>query len=133
MSTPVRKNYQLTASAIAFVAAGLPISTASAWQINFFDPSFLILWLGLGLLASFGTNLIFTLKPGEMAGSFAVGYTLAVIIRFVADILINNYTRSNLSMILLVTIATGLVAGWLGSVLWKMMKRSRNRNKKKKK
>lgn len=133
MSTPVRKNYQLTASAIAFVAAGIPISTASAWQINFFDPSFLILWVGLGLLASFGTNLIFTLKPSEMAGSFAVGYTLAVIIRFVADILINNYTRSNLSMILLVTIATGLVAGWLGSMLWKLMKRSRNQNKKKKK
>jgi len=121
-----RKHSQkLISIIVATIAAGIPISTSSAHQLNFLDPSFLVLWIVFGMVGSFGMFLYFSLKMRDIIGTFTLGYMLAVIIRFVADILINNITHSNLTISLAVSVAAGAAAGWLGTMLWALIRRKR--------
>jgi len=121
-----RKHSQkLISIVVATIAAGIPISTSSAHQLNFLDPAFLALWVVMGMVGSFGMFLYFSLKMRDIIGTFTLGYMLAVIIRFVADILINNITHSNLTISLAVSVAAGASAGWLGSMLWTLIRRKK--------
>ena len=111
----------------AFVAAGIPVSTASASELNFTDPLFLLSWCILGTIASFGTFLYFNIKRSDIIGTFIIGYMLAVILRFVIDVIVNSMTHSNLGLSLLLAMAVGAFNGWAGSGLWLLMKRNRGK------
>lgn len=118
-----RNSQKFISLVVATIAAGIPISTASAHQLNFADPLFLGQWILLGVIGSFATFLYFSIKLRDIIGTFTLGYMLAVILRFVSDILINNVTHSNLSISLMISMAVGAFSGWLGSTLWLLMRR----------
>lgn len=128
MLEATRHNYRLITILISTIAAGLPLWTSSARQIDFTEISFLLIWLFLGLIASIITQFVVNLKLRDMIGCFAIGYVTAVVIHFVSTILLTSYIQSRFEFSLFMAIVTGIVAAWLGSLLWKGVKS----NKKKK-
>lgn len=112
---------------IATIAAGIPVSTAPSRQLDFTDPLFLATWILLGVVGSFGTYLYFNLHKRDIIGTFVVGYMVAVILRFVIEVIVINYTHSNLSISLLLAMMVGAFCGWFGSFLWDIMKKSRKK------
>lgn len=80
-------------------------------------------WCILGIVGSFGTFLYFNLKQKDIVATFVMGYMLAVTIRFVFDVMVNNTAQSNLSLALLLAMAVGGFNGWAGSQLWILMKK----------
>lgn len=123
------KNHTFISILAAFIAAGIPVSTATASELDFTDPLFLLSWSVLGIIASFGTFLYFNLKRSDIIGTFIIGYMLAVILRFVIDVIVNSMTHSNLGLSLLLAMAVGAFNGWAGSGLWLLMKRNRVKKK----
>jgi len=103
---------------IATIAAGLPIWTRSLRQIDFTDPNFLILWVSIGIVASFTTLFFVNLKTWDMVSSFTVGYIIAVVLHFVGGVLIVNYIHTQFALALLISMGTGIVAGIIGSYIW---------------
>lgn len=65
----------------------------------------------------------------DVIGTFIVGYMLAVILRFVGDIIINNIAHSNLSMALLLAMGVGAAAGWIGAGSWKLIGKTKRKKK----
>ncbi len=124
-----KKNHKLISIIVATIAAGIPISTVSAHQLNFTDPVFLITWCLLGILGAFGTFLYFNLQMRDVIGTFIVGYMLAVILRFVADIIINNIAHSNLSISLLLAMGVGAASGWIGAGSWRLIRKTKRKKK----
>lgn len=131
MRKETRNSRKIISIVVATIAAGIPISTSSASQLSFTDPTFLFTWFLFGMVASFGIYLYFDLKIKDVAGSFTLGYMLAVILRFVADILISNITHSSLSLWLLISMVVGFLAGSTGALIWYVI-RTRGRGFKKK-
>jgi len=115
----------MIAIVIATIAAGIPISTVSANRLDFTDPFFLITWCLLGIFLAFCTFLYFNLSLKEIIGTFTMGYMLAVILRFVADLVISNMAHSNLSFTLILAMVVGAFCGWAGAGLWTLIKRAR--------
>ncbi|MEX0945092.1 MAG: hypothetical protein WDZ38_05405 [Balneolaceae bacterium] len=122
MLETTRHNYRLIAIFISTIAAGLPLWTSSVRQIDFTEISFLLLWGGLGIVASFVAQFVVNLKSRDMIGCFAIGYVIAIVIHFVTSILINNFIQSRFELSLLMAIVTGSLAAWIGSMLWKGVK-----------
>lgn len=108
---------------IATIAAGLPIWTQSLRQIDFTDPNFLLLWLTIGVIASFTTLFFVNLKTWDMVTSFTTGYVIAVVLHFVGGILITNYIHAQFSVALLISMGIGVMSGFVGSFVWINIKR----------
>lgn len=123
MSRKDRNNQKLIALIIATVAAGIPLATSPGAQITFTDTNFLLIWVMPGIFGSFVTFLYFSIKMREIIGSFMLGYVLAVIIRFVGDILISNVAHGDLSLSLFVALGVGGFSGWFGSAMWALIRR----------
>lgn len=128
MLESTRHNYRLIAILISTIAAGLPLWTSSARQIDFTEISFLIIWLLLGIIASFVTQFVVNLKMRDMIGCFAIGYVTAVVLHFVSTILLTSYIQSRFEFSLFMALGIGIGSAWIGSLLWKGVKT----NKKKK-
>tara|TARA_R100001143_G_C3361215_1_gene136174 strand:+ start:24958 stop:25344 length:387 start_codon:yes stop_codon:yes gene_type:complete len=127
MLEATRHNYRLITILVSTIAAGLPLWTSSARQIDFTDISFLLIWLLLGLIASIITQFVVNLKLRDMIGCFAIGYVTAVVIHFVSTILLTSYIQSRFELSLFMAIVTGIVAAWLGSLLWKGVKSNKTK------
>ncbi len=125
MLETTRQNYKIIAITIATLAAGLPLWTQSAGQINFTDTAFLARWFGIGVIASFITLFVANLKMRDMIGSFTIGYVIAVIVYFVSRILIANMIHTQFILSLGIAIALGILTGWSGSIIWYFIKKSR--------
>jgi hypothetical protein len=118
MLETTRQNYKLIAITIATLAAGLPLWTQTAGQINFTETAFLVRWFGIGVVASFITLFVANLKMRDMIGSFTVGYVIAVIVYFVSRILLANIIHTQFILSLGIAIGFGILTGWTGSVIW---------------
>lgn len=112
------------------IAAGLPLWTSSSRQIDFTEPSFLAVWLAIGIAASFVAQFVVNLKVRDMAGAFAIGYVSAVVIHFVSTILLTSFVQSRFEISLLAALLTGSAAAWIGSLLWKGIRTGRRKGKK---
>lgn len=121
------QNHKFISIIVALIAAGIPISTIPSHQLNFTDPLFLLTWCFLGIIGSFGTFLYFNLKKRDIVGTFIMGYMLAVILRFVVDVIVNNIAHSNLSLSLILAMAVGAFSGWAGSEIWIQLKKTRRK------
>lgn len=119
MLETTRHNYRLISIFISTIAAGLPLWTSSARQIDFTDFFFLFVWLLLGVVASFVTQFVVNLKLREMIGCFAIGYVTAVVVHFVSTILLTSYIQSRFELSLLMAMLIGILSAWIGSLLWK--------------
>jgi hypothetical protein len=124
-----RHNYRLIAIAISTLAAGLMVWTQNSRQIDFTDPSFLILWLLVGTIASFFCQLIVNLRMSDITGSFAIGYVIAIVIHFISGVLVSNYVQTRFEFFLLIALITGSAAGWLGAFLWSLLRKSGRKKK----
>ncbi len=122
-------NHSFISILVAVISAGIPISTVPAHQLNVFDPVFLLTWCSLGIVGAFSTFLYFNLKQKDIIATFVMGYMLAVTIRFVFDVMVNNTAQSNLSLSLLLAMAVGGFTGWCGSQLWIQLKKSKKTGK----
>lgn len=122
MLETTRHNYRLITIFISTIAAGLPLWTSSARQIDFMEFSFLIVWLLLGVIASFITQFVVNLKMRDMIGCFAIGYVTAVVVHFVSTILLTSYIQSRFELSLFMALVIGILSAWLGSSLWKGVK-----------
>jgi hypothetical protein len=107
---------------IATIAAGMPIWTRSLRQIDFTDPTFLLIWLGIGIVGAFTTLFFVNLKPWDMVTSFTVGYVIATVLHFIGGILITNYIHTQFSIALLISMGIGILSGVIGSYIWKGIK-----------
>lgn len=123
----MKKNRKFVSIVVATIAAGIPISTAAPHQLNFTDPLFLITWFALGTVASFGTYLYFNIALRDIIGTFIVGYMLAVILRFVTDIVVSNIQHSNLTSALFLAMGVGAAAGWAGAGMWTLLRKSKRK------
>ncbi len=117
-----RQNYKMIAMLIATIAAGLPIWTRSLRQIDYTDPNFLILWLSIGIIASFTTLFFVNLKTWDMVSSFTIGYIIAVVLHFVGGILVVNYIHAQFAVALLISMGIGVASGLFGAYAWKGIK-----------
>lgn len=124
MKESKRHNYRLVAIAIATIASGLLIWTQNTRQINFTDPVFLSTWIFIGTVAAFIAQFVVNLKMRDMIGSFTIGYVIAVVLHFIAGVLITNYVQARFEISLFVSLLSGAAAGWLGSLIWIVLKRS---------
>lgn len=122
MLEATRHNYKLITILISTIAAGLPLWTSSARQIDFTEISFLLIWLLLGVVASFITQFVVNLKMRDMIGCFAIGYVTAVVVHFVSTILLTSYIQSRFELSLFMALVIGILSAWLGSLLWKGVK-----------
>lgn len=122
MLEATRHNYRLITILISTIAAGLPLWTSSARQIDFTEISFLLIWLLLGIIASFITQFVVNLKMRDMIGCFAIGYVTAMVIHFVSTILLTSYIQSRFEFSLFMALVIGILSAWLGSLLWKGVK-----------
>lgn len=122
-----KTNRKFISIVVATIAAGIPISTAAPHQLNFTDPLFLVTWLLLGTIASFGTYLYFNIALRDIIGTFIVGYMLAVILRFIADIVVSSITHTNLTYSLFLAMAVGAAAGWSGAGLWTLLRKTKRK------
>ena len=118
-----RQNYKMISILIATIAAGLPIWTRSLRQIDFTDPNFLLIWLGIGVLGSFTALLFVNLRTWDMVTSFTVGFVIATVLQFIGGILIINYIHTQFTMALLISMGIGISSGFIGSYIWKGIKR----------
>jgi hypothetical protein len=124
-----RHNYRLIAIAISTLAAGLMVWTQNSRQIDFTDPSFLLLWLLMGTVASFVCQFIVNLRMSDLVGSFAMGYVIAIVIHFISGVLISNYVQTRFEFFLLIALLTGAAAGWLGALIWSLLRKSGKKKK----
>jgi uncharacterized membrane protein YeaQ/YmgE (transglycosylase-associated protein family) len=127
MLETTRHNYRLITIFISTIAAGLPLWTSSARQIDFTDISFLLVWLLLGVVASFVTQFVVNLKLRDMIGCFAIGYVTAVVLHFVSTILLTSYIQSRFELSLLMAMLVGILSAYAGSLLWKGVKTNKNK------
>lgn len=127
MLETTRHNYRLITIFISTLAAGLPLWTSGARQIDFTDLTFLIIWLLLGIVASFITQFVVNLKMRDMVGCFAIGYVTAVVIHFVSTILITSYIQSRFELSLLMAMVVGILSAWSGSLIWKGVKKKKKK------
>jgi hypothetical protein len=125
MLETTRQNYKLIAITIATLAAGLPLWTQTAGQINFTDTAFLLRWFGFGVLAAFITLFVANLKMRDMIGSFTVGYVISVIVYFVSRILLANLIHTQFILSLGIAIGFGILTGWTGSVIWYFIRKKK--------
>lgn len=130
MLETTRHNYRLITIFISMIAAGLPLWTSSARQIDFTEPSFLIGWVLIGVAASFVVQFVVNLKVRDIVGSFAIGYVSAVVIHFVSTILLTSFIQSRFELSLLMAILTGSGSAWIGSLLWKGIRIGRKKGRK---
>lgn len=126
MLEATRHNYRLITILISTIAAGLPLWTSSARQIDFTEISFLLIWVLLGVIASFITQFVVNLKMRDMIGCFAIGYVTAVVVHFVSTILLTSYIQSRFELSLFMALVVGILSAWLGSLLWKGVKVKKN-------
>lgn len=124
-----RHNYRLIAIAISTLAAGLMVWTQNSRQIDFTDLSFLLLWLFMGAVASFVCQFIVNLRMSDIVGSFAIGYVIAIVIHFISGVLVSNYVQTRFELFLLIALLTGSAAGWLGALLWSLLRKSGRKKK----
>jgi len=124
-----RHNYRLIAIAISTLAAGLMVWTQNSRQVDFTDPSFLLLWLFMGAVASFVCQFIVNLRMSDIVGSFAIGYVIAIVIHFISGVLVSNYVQARFELFLLIALLTGSAAGWLGALLWSLLRKSGRKKK----
>ena len=129
MLEATRHNYRLITILISTIAAGLPLWTSSARQIDFTEISFLLVWLLLGVVASFITQFVVNLKIRDMIGCFAIGYVIAVVVHFVSTILLTSYIQTRFEFSLFMALVIGILSAWIGSLLWKGVKVNKNRKK----
>lgn len=120
-----RQNNKLIAIIASTVAAGLPLWTSSARQVNFLDYSFLLTWIVLGFIAAFFVLFFIRLNSRELIGSFTAGYIMAVIVYFVGLILLKNIIHNQFLTSLMLAIFSGMITGWTGSLAWKWIKRKK--------
>ena len=118
MSESRKHNYRLIAIFISTMAAGIPLWTSARRQLDLLELDFLLIWIGLGFLASIITRLIAGLKARDLIGCFAIGYVLSVVIHFVSSILTSGYVQARFEISLLVAILAGVLSGALGTLLW---------------
>ncbi len=129
MLETTRHNYRLISIFISTLAAGLPLWTSDLRQVDFTNYSFLITWLIIGFAASFVVQFVVNLKPRDIIGSFAIGYVTAVVIHFVATILLTSYIQTRFEMTLLLALVVGVLAGWLGTLMWRGVKTTKKKKK----
>lgn len=129
MLETTRHNYRLIAIFISTIAAGLPLWTSDVRQISFSDLSFLIIWVVLGVIASFIAKFVVNLKMRDLIGCFTIGYVIAIVIHFVATVLMTSYIQTRFELSLLIAILTGAVSAWIGSMLWRGVRVSRTPKK----
>jgi uncharacterized membrane protein YeaQ/YmgE (transglycosylase-associated protein family) len=129
MLETTRHNYRLISIFISTLAAGLPLWTSDLRQVDFTNYSFLITWLIIGFVASFVVQFVVNLKPRDIIGSFAIGYVSAVVIHFVATILLTSYIQTRFEMSLLLALVVGVLAGWLGTLMWRGVKTTKKKKK----
>lgn len=127
MLEATRHNYRLITILISTIAAGLPLWTSSARQIDFTEISFLLVWLLLGVVASFITQFVVNLKIRDMIGCFAIGYVTAVVVHFVSTILLTSYIQTRFELSLFMALVIGILSAWIGSLLWKGVKVNKNK------
>lgn len=124
MLETTRHNYRLITILISTIGAGMPLWTTNRRNVDFFDTEFLLIWIGIGILASLVARFVVNLKMRDMVGCFAIGYVIAVVIHFVSSVLINNYIQARFELSLLLALLAGIASGWLGSLLWLGIKKS---------
>ena len=126
MLETTRHNYRLIAIFISTIAAGLPLWTRDARQIDFADISFLVTWVIIGVVASFVVKFVVNLKIRDLIGCFSIGYVIAIVIHFVATVLMTSYIQTRFELTLLTAILAGAVSAWIGSMLWRGVKVTRS-------
>lgn len=129
MLEKTRHNYKLVTIFISTIGAGLPLWTSSTRQTDFTDTGFLLLWISIGIFASFVVRFIVNLDLRNMVGCFAIGYVIAVVVHFVSSILLSNYVHARFELSLLLALLAGVTSGGLGSLLWMGIKKSGSKKK----
>lgn len=129
MLETTRHNYRLIAILISTIAAGLPIWTRDVRQIDFTDYTFLITWVILGIVASFVVKFVVNLKMRDLIGCFSIGYVIAIVIHFVATVLLTSYIQTQFELTLLTAILAGAISAWIGSVLWRGARLTKSKKK----
>lgn len=129
MLEKTRHNYKLVTIFISTIGAGLPLWTSSTRQTDFTDTGFLLLWISIGIFASFIVRFIVNLDLRNMVGCFAIGYVIAVVVHFVSSILLSSYIHARFELSLLMALLAGITSGGLGSLLWKGIKKSGSKKK----
>lgn len=110
---------------VATVAAGIPIWTISYRDLNLTDPSFLAIWFLIGITVTFVATLFSSMKSGELIGAITVGFTIAIIIRFLGDMFFGSPGHSNLGLDLMVAVGVGAFSSWVGSFAIMIRKRKK--------
>lgn len=129
MLEKTRHNYKLVTILISTIGAGLPLWTSSTRQTDFTDTGFLLLWISIGIFASFIVRFIVNLDLRNMVGCFAIGYVIAVVVHFVSSILLSSYVHARFELSLLLALLAGITSGGLGSLLWMGIKKSGSKKK----
>jgi uncharacterized membrane protein YccC len=66
----------------------------------------------------------------DIVGSFSIGYVIAIVIHFVSGVFGSNYVQTRFELFLLIALITGSASGWLGALIWSLLRKSGRKKKK---
>jgi hypothetical protein len=104
---------KLITTIVATVSAGIPIWTVSARDLNFTDPAFLAVWFLIGAFVSLLATLFSAIDSKNLIGAVTAGFTIALVIRYLADMFSGVARHSMLGAELLIAIGIGAVSAWI--------------------
>jgi len=124
---PMNSQTWKTITAIAAtIAAGIPLWTASYRDIQFLDPTFIAIWLALGIAVVLTITLMTNISRNAIVSATVTGFFIALAIRITMDAITGNPVL-NFALGAVVSIGCGLVSGFVGVLLGNLIKPSKKK------
>ncbi len=117
-----QQSSKFAATVVAAIAAGIPIWTVSSRDLSMTEPSFLGIWIAIGVFVTILAILLTKMETKDLIGAITIGFLIAVIIRYMADMFFGSARHSLIGIELLIAAGVGAFSAWIGTFAYNFQK-----------